>query len=246
MAEISFSRKAKDALSEITPKKGCCKSTEKLLRDAIQDPFDCVKAKKAGERALCDECVATFLRILFIEFGTVSDPAKSYHLELSFPDEAFRDYVCGVLSERGLDAKRGIRRNRFTFYYKNSGAIEDFIAFIGGAGIAFDMINLKLVKEMRSNINRQNNFDTANMKKAVKANTVYLCAIRYIKDKGLLGSMPEELRETAVLRLENDSLSMSQLAMLHRESLTKSGVKHRLDKILEFYNKAKEKAEETH
>lgn len=238
MAEVSFSCKTKTILEEITPKKSCCKRTVKELTSALLPPADYTAAEKVGRRALCGECTASFLRIIFIEYGTVTDPEKGYHLEMSFEDESFRDYIGEMLAEKGIKPKKSMRRRKYTLYYKNSNAIEDFFALIGASGVAFDMINLKLVKEMRSNINRVNNFDTANMQKSVNANAVYLNAARYLEASGLLNSLPEELRETARLRIENDSLSMTQLAALHSKSITKSGVKHRLDKILDFYNKA--------
>lgn len=241
MTQESFSSKTKNILSEISPKKGCCKSTDKKLRSALEPTPDFAQAQKVGDRMLCDECVAVFLRIIFIKWGTVSDPSKSYHLEMSFESESFRDYVAEVLTRHVSPPKRSMRRNKYTLYYKNSSSIEDFLAFTGASSIAFDLINLKLMKEMRSNINRVNNFDTANMQKSVNANAVYLNAIRYLSENGLFSSLPDELRTTARLRIENDSLSMSQLAQLHSESITKSGVKHRLDKILAFAERAKKK-----
>lgn len=240
MAEKSFSGKTKDILSEISPKKGCCRKTEKYLREALIPPADFKKAKTAGAKALCRECSATFLRIVFTEFGTVTDPAKSYHLEMSFPDEEFRDFVKEKLSDFGLLAKCGKRRDKFTVYFKDSGAIEDFFATLGASAISFDMMNLKLVKEVRNGINRQNNFETANMQKTASAVISFVHAINYLTENGYLGSMSEELRETARLRVENDTASMAKLAELHSPPISKSGVKHRLDKIMEFYSLVKE------
>ena len=242
MAEKSFSRKAKDVLSELSPKKGCCRKTEKYLKESLLPPADFKKAKRAGEKALCRECTATFLRIVFTEFGTVTDPAKSYHLEMSFPDEEFRDFVKDMLENHGLFAKCGKRRSKFTVYFKDSVAIEDFFATVGASGISFDMMNLKLVKEVRNGINRQNNFETSNMQKTASAVIPFVHAIEYLTENGYIGSMTEELRETARLRVENDTASMAVLAKLHNPPISKSGVKHRLDKIMELYCIARKSA----
>lgn len=236
MKEISFSKKTKDILSGITPKKGCCRRTEKKLREALEGgDVDYDALREAENSALCRECSLVFLRQMFIKFGTVTAPEKSYHLEMSFRDRDFRDFVCDTLSEFGLNAKRGTRRDRFTLYFKDSGAIEDFFATLGAQSTAFDMMNLKLVKEVRGGINRQNNFETANIQKTAVAVIPYIHAIQYLTDNGYLGGMSEELRETARLRLENDTASIASLASLHNPPISKSGVKHRLDKIMDYY-----------
>lgn len=241
MAEKSFSRETKDILSEIKVKKGCCRKTADMLVEALTFPEDFEKAAFAGERMMCRDCCAAFLRILFLKFGTVTDPKKSYHLEMSFPNELFRDYVKGKLLEQGLVSKSGKRRDRFTVYFKESVAIEDFLATVGAVEKAYDIMNLKLMKEMRGSINRQTNFETANMQKAINATRAYLDAISYLAENGYLSSMSDEMRETAELRLANDTASMSELGRLHLPPISKSGVKHRLDKILDFYEKVKNK-----
>lgn len=230
----SFSRRVKDSLIMLKPpKSGCCRVTLRKLSEALDfDDTDCVI--EVGGRMLCDECRAVFLRGLFIKFGTVTDPEKSYHLEMSFPNEKLRDFAAEVLSSRGFSPKCGMRRSRFTVYFKNSETIEEFLGFIGASGTAFDMINLKLLREARNDINRANNFETSNIKKSVTAGAQYVAAIKKLKEKGRLDTIPEDLRETAYLRLENDTVSMAELGRLHEVPISKSGVKHRLDRISEM------------
>ncbi len=239
MAKKSFSSETKDLIADIHSKKGCCRKTYEMLSAAFTYPEDFEKAAFAGERMLCNDCYATYFRLVFLKFGTVTDPKKSYHLEMAFSNELYRDYIKNKLFEVGLVAKCGKRRDKFTVYFKESGTIEDFLATIGAFEKAYDMINLKLLKEMRSNVNRQTNFETANMQKAVKATRNYLDAIEYLSENGYLGSMSEEMRETAMLRCQYDTATMSELGSLHNPSISKSGVKHRLDKILAFYEKVK-------
>ncbi len=241
MEKISYSSKIKDMLRELRPKKGCCRKTYEMLTDAFEAPEDFEKAAFAGERMMCPECRTLFYRLLFIYFGTVTDPEKSYHLELAFSNDLFRDYAKDKLMELGLVAKCGKRRDKFTLYIKDSDTIGDFLGAIGAVDKAYDMINLKLLKEMRSTINRQNNFETANMQKAVKATKLYVDAIEYIIKHGAFDKLSEELKETAKLRVENDTVSMAELGNLHSPTISKSGVKHRLDKILDFYEQLKRK-----
>jgi len=232
MENESFSSKVKGALKAIPPKRGCCRKTEKMLAEALSYPADFIKASEAADRFLCDECAVSFIRSCFIRFGTVTDPNKSYHLELSFPDEQFRNKCADVLSSMELSPKFGTRRDRFTLYYKNSETISDFLARIGASDAVFEMINLKLVKEATISINRQNNFEAANMQKTVSANIAYISAVNYLIESGNFDSLPDDLRETAKLRIENDTSSLSELGRLHSPTISKSGVKHRLDRLV--------------
>ena len=234
MKQESFSEKTKEILKEYKPKKGCCKKTEEMLRTALQYPIDFAEAISAGEKMRCQECIGAFLRIIFCEFGTVSDPEKSFHLEISFPNEEFRDYVSDVLLGCGLVFKKRKFKNRYSLYLKDSGSIEDFFATVGAPSVSFEMINMKMMREVSRDINRKTNFETANLQKTVQANVQYVKAIAYIEENGLSSRLPDDLRETAKLRTEYDTASLSELGELHVPPISKSGVKHRLDKILAF------------
>lgn len=234
MVEDSFCQKAKAALREISPRRGCCRKTDKLISAALEGNADYKAALSCADRFLCDECRDVYLRRLFIKFGTVTDPAKSYHLEMSFPNEALRDKTADLLDSMNLAVKRGRRRDNFTVYFKNSETISDFLASVGASDAVFYMINLKLMKEATISINRQNNFETANMQKTVSANIAYISAVNYLIESGNFDSLPEDIKQTARLRVENDTSSMAELGRMHSPSISKSGVKHRLDKLVEI------------
>lgn len=241
MEKNSFCAGVKSAVKEIVPKKGCCRKTAEMLTRALDYPTDYRKAAECADKFLCPECASVYLRICFILFGTVTDPHKSYHLELSFPDEPFRDKVGEVIASDGLEPKYGTRRDRFTLYFKSSEQILDFLGLIGAADAVYDITNLKLLKEATIGINRQNNFETANMQKTVNANIGYISAVKYLIDSGNFDSLPDDLRETASLRIENDTASMAELGRLHSPSISKSGVKHRLDKLVQISENIKSK-----
>ncbi len=212
-----------------------------MLNSALSYPADYKKAAECADKFYCHDCAYVYLRICFIEFGTVTDPHKSYHLELSFPDAHLRDTVAGVISSCGLEPKPGMRRDRFILYFKSSEQILDFLGLIGASDAVYEMTNLKLLKEATIGINRQNNFETANMQKTVNANHGYIAAVRYLIDSGNFDSLPDDLRETASLRLEYDTSSMAELGRLHSPSISKSGVKHRLDKLVQISENIKSK-----
>ena len=241
MVNNSFCAGVKSAVKEIIPKRGCCRKTAEMLERALSYPADYGKAAECAGRFFCHDCAYVYLRICFIEFGTVTDPHKSYHLELSFPDEKLRDTAGDVILSCGLEPKRGMRRERYILYFKSSEQILDFLGLIGASDAVYEMTNLKLLKEATIGINRQNNFETANMQKTVKANLGYVSAVKYLIDSGNFDSLPDDLHETASLRLEYDTASMAELGRLHSPSISKSGVKHRLDKLVQISENIKSK-----
>lgn len=235
----SYSKSAKDSLLENTEKKKCCKRMFSDILSLVAIPDGENRAEileKASLHFKCASCFPAFLKGLFIVYGNVTNPEKSYHLELSFDNERERDVSFDIVSENGIDMKKGKRKNRFLLYVKDSTQIEDFFAVIGANKLAFDLMNSKIVREVRGDANRQMNCDMANIKKTLSAAGKHIEMIEDIKEKGLFIRLPQDLRITAELRYENTQASMADLGLLHNPPISKSGVKHRLDKIEELYN----------
>ncbi len=239
MRRDSYSAMIKRLLSKCVSKNGCCRKTQSMLSEALDYPEDYGKAAACAGKFLCPDCAAAYMRECFIRYGTVTDPEKSYHLEMDFPDEKLRDCAASVMTGAGFEAKTGMRKSRYSLYIKNSETICDFLAFIGAVGASFDFINLKLLKEEAMAINRQTNFETANLQKTVNANRIYINAIKFLMESGNFDTLPEDLVETGKLRLEYDTASMSYLGSCHSPTISKSGVKHRLDRLVRIANDIK-------
>lgn len=232
----SYSSKTKEALRETIDKKNCCRrilSDIENLQSANEDEHLRI-IDTAPSHFKCDNCFSAFLRGLFLVFGNVTDPSKRYHLELSFASEAVRDAVFNVINDHGIEMKCAKRKQRYLLYIKDSEKIEDFFAAIGANKAAFELINSKIVREVRGDANRQSNCDMANIKKSLNASKKYTDLIEKMIDTGAVLKLPSELRETAELRIANPQASMADLALLHKIPISKSGVKHRLDKIAEI------------
>lgn len=187
-----------------------------------------------AEMLRCQNCTAAFLRGVFLSSGTLTDPEKGYHLEMNFTDGKFADRLSGLLNELGLEAKTTTRKTEQVLYYKDSESIENFLAFIGANNAAFTIMNKKIERELRSDMNRIANGEVANIEKTTKAAGAQIAAIKALKVSGELERMPDELRITAHLRLEHADATLLQLAELHTPPITKSGVNHRLKKILDW------------
>ncbi len=182
----------------------------------------------------CTSCRAAFVRGVFLSAGTLTDPDKGYHLEIDFTDEVLCLKFYELLAFDGLEPKRMTRKNEEVLYYKDSESIENFLAYIGANNAAFEIMNKKIERGIRSDMNRIANGEVANIGKTAKAATSQIAAIRALKESGELERMPDELKITANLRLEHSEASLLRLAELHTPPITKSGVNHRLKKILEW------------
>ena len=209
------------------------KELEKLfynLRYDADEPLHNIKT----DTLKCQNCQAAFLRGVFLSSGTISDPDKGYHLEMNFTNEAQCQGFADMLSQNGFEPKRMMRKTEYVLYYKDSESIENFLAFIGANNAAFTIMNKKIERELRSDMNRIANGEVANIEKTTKAAGAQINAIRALKACGELERMPDELKVTAELRLEHSEATLSELANLHNPPITKSGVNHRLKKIMEW------------
>ena len=232
----SFAKKVKDQLKAEESKKKCCKFTENAI-DAMADR----RKEDIGEelsdifaKCRCDGCRTVFLRRLFIIFGGVTDPEKSYHLDFTFIHENSCAAAEEILLSCGFDFRRTMRREKYVLYMKDSSAIEDFLAAVGASSAAFDFMNSKIMREFRNSVNRQVNCDTANIEKQLAAGKKYIEAISELVKADKMDALPEDLRETARLRYEYEQLSPTELGRMLTPQVSKSGVRHRLERILEF------------
>ena len=124
------------------------------------------------------------------------------------------------------------RKNSYIVYLKESGAIEDFLTLIGAVNGAMELMQIKMYKETYNNLNRVSNCETANLDKTFSAASRQIAAIALISDKVGLDELPEDLREAALLRLHNPEMSLREMS--ERLSISRSGVNHRLRRILEY------------
>ncbi len=184
--------------------------------------------------ALLEEecCRAAFLRGAFLAGGSVTDPEKRYHLELTTTHLFVHRELQALLQEMGFQPKTITRNANYVTYIKRSESITDFLTTIGAPLAAMEIMNAKVEKNLRNGMNRWSNCDVANLDKAVDAAQSHIEAIRRIDRTIGLDQLPEKLRETAHLRVEHPELSLSQLAQLAQVS--KSCLNHRLRKLVEL------------
>ena len=177
-------------------------------------------------------CRDSFLRGVFFAGGSITDPAKRYHLELTTAHAQVSRELEVLLRESGYPPKNIIRNGSSITYFKQSDQIEDFLTMIGAPVAAMNIMSAKMEKDLRNSVNRRLNCDSANLDKAVEAAMEQLEAIRKLDAAGVLEKQPEKLRQTAALRLNFPELTLSELAEEFDPPLTKSCLNHRLRKIV--------------
>ena len=187
-------------------------------------------------------CTAAFLRGAFLTCGTATDPSKEYHLEFAVPHKNLANDLYTLLCEVEafpLSPSLVSRKSGYVVYLKESGPIEDLLTYLGAPGAAMHLMQVKMYKEVKNNINRKTNFETANMDKTYSASARQTAAIAAISDTMGLESLPEELQELARLRLENPDMTLREMGA--RLGITRSGVTHRLQRLLRLGEDTREK-----
>ncbi|MCL2080677.1 MAG: DNA-binding protein WhiA [Oscillospiraceae bacterium] len=184
-----------------------------------------------------DECCQiSFIRGVFLAGGFVSNPAKKYHLEIITPHVTLSRQIDTLLREMELPPKTTSRSGHQVLYYKDSGYIEDFLTLCGAPVCTMAIMEAKVEKDVRNNINRIVNCETANLGKTLDTSAAQCGAIRRLKASQKWDGLPEPLRQTARLRLEYPEDTLSELA--ERAGVGKSGVNHRLRKLMEMGDQA--------
>ncbi len=188
----------------------------------------------------CNQCKEMFIRGVFLMHGSVANPQKAYRVDITFDDETTAKGIQSLFSERDIELKITHRNNKTVLYSKNCEAIADIVALVGAKTASFEILNTKILKEIRNDANRASNCDSANIDKTIKANKKYIIAIKYLIETGKISLLPEHLKEMALKRIEFDNISFTELGKKFSPPISKSGVFHRLEKILEFYENNRE------
>ena len=198
-----------------------------------------VRASGIGEELsgdpvfLCGDCFGHYLRGVFLCCGTLADPEKSHHLSLF--TKARTAHIRALIAEHGdLDLKISTRRNVPYLYLKSLSQIEDFLTLIGAGHVTMELLNSDLEHSMRALVNRQNNFDTANLSRTLEWNRKALDSIERLKATGRYDALPPALKAVARAKVRYPNDTLQKLGTRLKPRLSKSGVYHRLKKLIDL------------
>ena len=237
---MSFSSDIKEELlSKIDQiDKDCCKYAETFgeyitienIKYEIDDKF-----KIFWDISKLDECcIRSILLGSFLSSGYITNPYSDYHLEILFKNKALVEYYFDLLSVLEFSPKllkrvKG-KSSTYIIYIKEADQISTFLSIIGAVASLLKFEQIRVEKDVKNNINRTVNCETANLSKTIKAAVIQINAINKIKEKGKYDSLDDRLKEAASLREKYQDKSLEYLANILK--ITKSGLKHRLDKIV--------------
>lgn len=184
------------------------------------------------------ESLKYYLRGLFISCGRITDPHAEAHMEFSLRSEAAAERLVLLMLESGLDKPgRSKRRDRFSVYYKSRDRISDMLTAMDAGALVFDYINRAIYKSLEWNERRAINMISGNINRSVIAGERQAAACRYLLENNKGAQLTSDLYETAILRVNNVNLSLSELAAVHNPPLTKSGLNNRLKRIIDIAEK---------
>ena len=203
---------------------------------------ECLRAvRHADVQAVC--CKRAYLRGAFLSSGSMSDPGKSYHFEIVCNTLEKAQYLQQLMQDFGLEARIVRRKKNIIVYLKEGDRIVDALNVMDAPVALMELENVRILKDMRNNVNRKVNCETANINKTVSAAVKQRDDIEYIRDTVGLSGLPDGLRDVALTRLAYPDASLKELGGLLENPIGKSGVNHRLRKLREMADKLRDSKE---
>ncbi len=183
------------------------------------------------------ESERAFVRGVFLSCGSVTDPDKGYHLELCLSHKSLCIDVCKLISEiedLAVNMKTLNRNGSYIAYIKDSEQITDLLTLMGAQNSAMSVMGAKVLKQIRNTVNRRANSEIANLEKVASASANQIKAIKKLEKSGKLLTLSDELKAVAKLRLEYPELSLRDMGEMLTPPISRSGVNHRLSKLIEL------------
>lgn len=184
-------------------------------------------------------CKRAFLRGAFLAVGSMSDPAKGYHLEFDCTEGEKARLLRDLIKSFEIEARIILRKKYHVVYIKEGSGIVDLLNVCEAPVSLMNLENMRILKEMRNSVNRRVNCETANIAKTVTAAARQVEDIEYLRTHYGFRNLPEPLREMAEIRLEYPDAPLKELGEYFHPPLGKSGVNHRLRRLSELAEKAR-------
>lgn len=246
---MSFSSKIKEEILKSYSKKQneCCIRAERFGENLVQSTH---KSSLAEYNELFDIsklnecCIKAILKGAFLGSGCIVNPEQDYHFEIVIKNKACADYLFNLFSVLEFTPKILKRKkvNAYILYIKDSEQISYFLSIIGASKAMLNFEEIRVKKDVKNQINRTTNCQTANIAKTIKSSVAQIEAIEKIKKIGKFDELSDKLKYTASLRLKYKNESLDYISKITKQSgnekdyISKSGLKHRLDKIVEYAN----------
>ena len=218
---------------EMIGKKFCISVNKPEIPEAMYD--NTITFKNIIEQINNQELLEkAFVRGSFLGGGSINNPKNTYHLEITFSSEENSNIVQEILNKYEIQFKNMEKKNGYVLYTKDGDEISKFLALIGANSSVLKFEEVRVYRDIRNNVNRKVNCETANLNKTLNAALKQIEDIKYLKQIGQFDKMPEQLQEIANLRLENPEASLVEIGQMLSKPIGKSGVNHRFYNIEQF------------
>lgn len=197
-----------------------------------------------GEKSNDEMIEKALIRGSFLGGGTLNNPEKKYHIEINFGVKENALIVKNIFEKYNIDLKELDKKEYYALYSKAGEDISNILAFIGANSSVLKFEEIRVLREMRNNVNRQVNCETANINKTISAAVKQIENIKYIKSKNKMDLLNDGLKEVAKIRLENPDATLIELGKMLSSPLGKSGINHRLKAIDKIAEELRNKEEE--
>lgn len=237
---MSFTQDVKTELKEVVVQKRHCLTAAAFATELLSAKKDVDKQSTTIIELIADKanlilerpcCKRSFLRSAFLTSGMVADPKGQYHFEIVSRDMATAALIRDTAAFFGPVGHIVARKEKFVFYIKDADAISDMLNICEAHRSLMDFENKRILKDLRNNVNRQVNCETANLKKTISAATRQVEDILYLKECGIYEELSPELKETCEIRLLEPEMSLTELLPLFTGATSRSGVNHRFQRI---------------
>lgn len=178
-----------------------------------------------------EELLKAVVRGTFLGSGSINNPENKYHMEIILSTQNNADFIYDILKKNGIKVKRMERKSGYSIYIKDGEGISRFLAFIGANTAVIKFEEIRVLRDMKNNINRQVNCETANLTRTINAAVKQIEKIKELQKNGKFEKLPKELKEIALTRLENPDASLIELGEMLSTPLGKTAVNYRLKKI---------------
>ena len=196
----------------------------KLLKESF-DGFE-VGSKEGEEKA--------YVRGTFLGGGSINNPKNKYHIEVKLKNMDIAEKLIEILDKSSINFKILQIKDKYSIYSKDGEEISKFLAFIEASTSVLKFEEIRVYRDMRNNVNRLVNCETANLTKTVDAAVKQIEAINKLKKSGKFNELPENLKEIANLRIANPEASLVELGQMLKKPIGKSGVNYRLNTIIKM------------
>lgn len=174
------------------------------------------------------------VRGAFLGAGSITEPNKRYHLEIIFKTSENAELIKKLCELKDIKIKLMQNNEKINLYLKDGEEISKFLAYIGANKSVINFEETRVFKDMKNNVNRRVNCETANLNKIVDASLEQVNDINYIISKNKFEKLTPEMKEVAQARLDHPEESLKDLGKYLETPIGKSGINYRLKKIHEF------------